>query len=189
MPWPKNRAQSEQAMPVPSPVFASVTRPFLVAKTSPPLSANSSVSPMRWCSHCRARLQAHLPGDRLHHAIGGKLRPDDRKNARRQHGWRRRSANRHFRPWPLWRYETRAQEPVVRVAAVEATLKQTIVEGARAQLRVVKRKGAGCRRGTVDSIHHQDAVAGSLRAQPSDIGDINTRVASGGAAIGDGQRV
>ena len=30
------------------------------------------------------RLQAHLPRDRLHHAIGRKLRPDDRPDARRQ---------------------------------------------------------------------------------------------------------
>ena len=35
---------------------------------------------------CAERLQAHLPRDRLHHAIGGKLRPDDRKDAWRQHG-------------------------------------------------------------------------------------------------------
>jgi hypothetical protein len=37
-------------MPVPWPVFASVTRPFLVTNTSPPVSASNSVSPMRWCS-------------------------------------------------------------------------------------------------------------------------------------------
>ena len=33
--------------------------------------------------------QAHLPGDRLHHAIGGQPRPDDRVDAGRQRFRRR----------------------------------------------------------------------------------------------------
>ena len=122
MPCPKKRAQSERATPVPSPVFAHQA---VLGHQDLAASVRQQQRVTDALVQRTQRLQAHLPGDWLHHAIGCKLRPDDRNE-----GWRR----------PLLD-EGRAQEPVVRVAAVEATLEQTIVKRTRAQLRVVERKG------------------------------------------------
>jgi hypothetical protein len=71
------------------------------------------------------RRKAELSRDRLHDAIGRKLRSDDRPDAGRQ-GCRRR-VERNFRtrwPWPGLRSrrhdETRTQEPIVGGAAAKA---------------------------------------------------------------------
>jgi hypothetical protein len=72
----------------------------------------------------------------LNHAIGRYLRADDRIDTRRQRlrrrvGWQGRWYRRQAR---LRRSddEARAQEPVVGIAAAEATPEQIIVEGAPA---------------------------------------------------------
>src|SRR6185437_13166169 len=96
--------------------------------------------------------ETHLSGDRLHHAIGRRPRSDDRIDTRRQRvrrrigrehrrnrqGYRRR--DRRWRGWSgrrwwgccrrdrcWWYLEGRAQKPIARVAAVDATMEQTVL--------------------------------------------------------------
>ena len=124
------------------------------------------------------RGEPHLASDRLHHAIGRKLRPDDRpEGLRRQHrrrrlgtnDMRRRRRRRHLRVLlrtRRLRLEDRAQEPAVfnhGIAGVDRpAAEQKIGMGAAANLAGGEREhvGLGGGRGgwIVDRIHHQDAV-------------------------------
>jgi hypothetical protein len=65
--------------------------------------------------------------------------------------------------------KSRAQKPVIRIAAVKAASVETIIVETGAHL-AGEREGAICRRGTVDRLHHKDAVRGRVGA-----GAVRTR--------------
>ena len=77
------------------------------------------------------RRHPQLPGDRLNHAVGRDLRPDDRIDARRQRLRRRIGRQRSAARAASSGYdrrsddEGRAEEPVVGTAAAEATTEET----------------------------------------------------------------
>jgi len=94
-------------------------------------------------AQCR---KPQLPRERLHHSIGCDLRPEDRKGDVRRQRLSRRLWRQDRRLWQdrtrrYWcrRYwcrrwdEVGAQKPIGRVAATDATLEQTVVEGAGSQ--------------------------------------------------------
>ena len=137
------------------------------------------------------RRHPQLPGDRLDHAVGRDLRPDDREDTRRQRLRRRigrqRSAGQRSAAPAVDRPddEGRAEEPVVgTAAAVEAATEETIVEGAAAHL-AGEREGAGRRRAAVDRLHHRDAIRHRLGAGAARIGDAQEGIAGRAAAVDD----
>ena len=64
-------------------------------------------------------------------------------------------------------------------------MKESIVEGAGAQLARCKRERAARRRGAVDRVDHENAVAGGFRTRPSGIGDAQQRISGRATTIDD----
>ena len=138
------------------------------------------------------RRHPQLPGDRLNHAVGRDLRPDDRKHARRQRLRRRIDRQGRWQDRGFGRYwsddEGRAQEPIVGTAAAEASTEEKIVEGAAARL-AGEREGTGRRRAAVDRLHHRDAIRHRLGAGAAGIGDAQEGTAGRAATVGDDELV
>ncbi|CAE6847459.1 hypothetical protein R75461_07313 [Paraburkholderia nemoris] len=142
--------------------------------------------------HRAERGEAHLPRNRLHHAVGGDFRADDRIRAGRQRGgWRIGRENRAFwlardqrrlagdgrrlardagRTRHTRHNEVRAQEPVVRITAAQSPLEQPVVIGAGAQFARSLRKGPGVGSRAVDGRHNRDAVGRRQRPGATDVG-------------------
>ena len=136
------------------------------------------------------RRHPQLPRDRLHHAVGRDLRPNDRIEARRQRPRHRRLRRKDWRwldrrlDWLRRDDEGRAEEPIIWTAAAEASTEKKIVEGAAAHL-AGEREGTGRRCTVVDYLYHRDAIRHRLCAGATRIGDVQDGIAGRAASVDD----